>query len=101
MKKGPLKACLAICNFWWMLAFSSQVMPSENHLLDAEEQLKNRCSEVSSTPFWQRTQLYPDCRNFFFLLRIFLVFSLSFRSSQANSFIFGTHFVFQIQRIVR
>jgi hypothetical protein len=44
------------------------------------------------------TQLYPSS-NTFLLLKIFLVFSLSLRSSQAKNLILGMQLVFQMSRI--
>jgi hypothetical protein len=48
---------------------------------------------------WHITQLYPSSSTFFLLLKIFLVFNLSLRSSQAKNLIFGIHLVFQMSRM--
>ena len=92
MKKGFIKLCLDKKTFWCTLAFSSQVIPRANHRLTAEGQSKNKCSKVSSVPSWQRTQLYPCSRNFFLVLKIFLVLSLSSRRSQEKNFDFWDAF---------
>jgi hypothetical protein len=48
---------------------------------------------------WHITQLYPSSNTFFLLLKIFLVFNLSLRSSQTKNLIFGIHLVFQMSRM--
>jgi hypothetical protein len=48
---------------------------------------------------WHITQLYPSSNTFLLLFKIFLVFNLSLRSSQAKNLSFGMHFVFQMPRI--
>jgi hypothetical protein len=63
----------------------------------AEGQEENRCSIVSSTFMWHRAQLYPSSKNLFLLLKIFLVFNMSLRSSQAKNLILGTQLLSQLQ----
>jgi hypothetical protein len=99
MKKGCPKSSLACKIFWWALKFSSQTIPKANHLLAAAGQLKKRRSAVSYSLLWHITQLYPSSNTFLLLLKIFLVFDLSLRSSQAKNLIFGIHLVFHISRI--
>jgi hypothetical protein len=48
---------------------------------------------------WHITQLYPSSSTFLLLLKMFLVFNLSLRSSQAKNLILGMHLVFQMSRI--
>jgi hypothetical protein len=45
--------------------------------------------------------LYPSSSTFFLLLKIFLIFNLSLRSSQAKNLIFGIHLVFHMPRMAQ
>jgi hypothetical protein len=85
-----MKNLLLTCDLISRIAFVAMMLPWKDipielqHCL-ANGQLRNRCAEVSSVLKLHTTQLY-DSSCMFFLLRISLVLSLSFRSNQKTTF---------------